>query len=499
MAYHTIAAGNPISAGQEHIFRWHLARIMSGVRLPWKERALLEADVRRAVCYYLMETQLSVEEAFERIGPGIFGSFYAPANPDEWYPLDSAAKVYPLSMTRSRMSIFRIAANMDEKVVPEILQLALLSVMKRFPTFATTLKRGIFWHYLDARRKRFVAEKEYSIPCAPIKLNTIKDQVFRLTYFNNRIALEVFHCVTDGYGGMVFLRTLLAEYLSLLGQPTDVSDGIFDLAESPAKEELADAFPLTAPSDKSTGYGNGRAIQIKGKRAAVQPAQVLHFSMPAVEIGAAAKRFGTSVTVFVLSSMFLAAKASCRETKGAFRIQLPVNMRQYYPVRTLRNFSMYAIISIPFGEVGTLGDLIPKVAEQVKEKTSVELLDGMAASTMKLVRHPWLRHTPLSLKGLIISKITNNLTRRSFTAVLSNLGVEKQCFHSHVKSFEAIPGPSNSNQVGCGIISYGDTTVFSITKPTMDHSFESELYNIFSSAGIDVEVGGNNPGTNADL
>lgn len=463
--------------------------IMASVRLPRKETRLLEADIRKGIIY-LTGQSLSLDQAFQRIGDDIFGSFYVPPNSGEWYPLDSAAKVYPLSMTPARMSMFRVVANMSREVVPEMLQLALHATIKRFPTFATTLKRGVFWHYLDARRKRFVIEKEILIPCSPIKVNTVHDQVFRLVYFRKRISLELFHCVADGYGGMMFLRTLLAEYLRLLGEPQATESGILDITEPPRPEETEDGFLLADPNVESSEYGNGRAIQIKGKRARIQPAQIIHFRMPATGLVQASKKLQTSVTGFLLSSMFMAAKAASRETEGVFRIQVPVNMRQYYPSPTLRNFSMYAIISIPFDEVTTIEDIASEVEKQLKEKTARKPLDRMIAGTLNLVRNPVLQRTPLSLKGLIISRITSRLTRKSFTAVLSNLGSAPGSFGPFVESFEAVCGPSTSNQLGCGIITYGDTAVFSITKPTDDRSFESALYKLFTASGLDVTVSG---------
>ena len=472
-------------------FKKHLSEIMAEVRLPRRDFRLLEADVRKGVKYLMFNTSLTLEEAFQRIGYDIFGSFYRPPDPVEWYPLDSAAKVYPLSMTTARMSMYRISANMDREVVPELLQLALHAVIKRFPTFATIVKRGIFWHYLDARRKRFVIEKEEKIPCTPIKLDTVRDQVFRLVYFKNRVSLEVFHCVSDGYGGMMLLKTLLAEYMRMLGEPGLCKEGILNIADAPYPEELIDAFPMVDAAEEVTAYGSGRAIQIRGKHAIIQPAQIIHFQMPSADLVQTAKNLGASVTCYLLSAMFLAAKAACKKSSGVFRIQVPVNMRQYYPIPTLRNFSMYATISIPYDEVVDMEVLIPKVDRLLKEKVTKKPLDGMVANTLNLVCNPLLKRAPLFLKGFLISQITNNLSRKSFTAVLSNLGNDSGSFGSFMKSFEAIPGPSISNQVGCGIMSYSDTAVFSITKPTHDHSFEAALYKVLTSSGLTVTVSGN--------
>ena len=97
------------------------------------------------------------------------------------------------------------------------MQMALTFTMKRFPSFATTLKKGVFWHYLDTTKRRFSVEQEKDIPCQPLKVSHSGSQSFRALYWENRISVEFFHVLTDGSGGLIFLKTLVAEYLRLRG------------------------------------------------------------------------------------------------------------------------------------------------------------------------------------------------------------------------------------------------------------------------------------------
>ncbi len=63
--------------------------------------------------------------------------------PENWYPLDSAAKIYPLSMRDNLMSVYRVSCYLKEDIVAEIYQIALLFTMKRFPTFRTSVKKRL--------------------------------------------------------------------------------------------------------------------------------------------------------------------------------------------------------------------------------------------------------------------------------------------------------------------------------------------------------------------
>ena len=74
----------------------------------------------RAAALRLLSEGLTPEQAAERLDHRRLGDFYLRA-PDYWYPLDDAAKIYPMSMTDGWMSVFRLSAWLDAPVAPELL------------------------------------------------------------------------------------------------------------------------------------------------------------------------------------------------------------------------------------------------------------------------------------------------------------------------------------------------------------------------------------------
>ncbi|HOA55598.1 MAG TPA: hypothetical protein PKG75_08170 [Clostridiales bacterium] len=136
--------------------------LLRRITLPAKEKNALIEDFAKALKFYAA-SGLSVDEALERLDAKNLGGFYSrPSN--TWYPLDNAAKIYPFAMKHDYMSVFRISAYLKEDVVPEILQMALTFTIKRFPSFATTVKKGFFWHYLDTTKRRYIVEPETGVP-----------------------------------------------------------------------------------------------------------------------------------------------------------------------------------------------------------------------------------------------------------------------------------------------------------------------------------------------
>ena len=182
------------------------------IDLPRAQKRALISDFRRAA-EVLVSRGLSPAEAAARLGHERLGDFYLSA-PDYWYPLDDAAKIYPMSMTDGWMSVFRLSAYLDAPVEPSLLQLALGLTMPRFPFFATRIKRGVFWHYIDGVKRRFTVQPETELPCAPMNVAAGDSQSFRVLYYGRRVSVEFFHILTDGTGGLAFLTALLLAFMT---------------------------------------------------------------------------------------------------------------------------------------------------------------------------------------------------------------------------------------------------------------------------------------------
>lgn len=182
------------------------------IDLPRAQKRVLISDFRRAA-EVLVSRGLSPAEAAARLGHERLGDFYLSA-PDYWYPLDDAAKIYPMSMTDGWMSVFRLSAYLDAPVEPSLLQLALDLTMPLFPFFTTKIKRGVFWHYIDGVKRRFTVQPETELPCAPMNVAAGDSQSFRVLYYGRRVSVELFHILTDGTGGLAFLTALLLAFMT---------------------------------------------------------------------------------------------------------------------------------------------------------------------------------------------------------------------------------------------------------------------------------------------
>lgn len=458
-----------------------------------KEKSSMQADFERAILYYLNHG-VSLDKALQLLDVKYLGGFYA-RPPVEWFSLDDAAKIYPLSMKHGRMTLYRLAVNLKEPVVPELLQMALNFTIKRFPSFATTLKKGFFWHYLDTSKSRFFVEEERDIPCQPLKVSQSGAPAFRILYYEKRISIEIFHMLADGTGGMTFLKVLLAEYIRLTGEYVTSEDltvdgNIWDINAIPTWEEFENAFEKVPKVNVSGGFMDKSAVQMSGRLTDNRPCRLLHFKMKASSLKAVAKSYNTTVTTYLLALMFLSAKAATDQLQGEMSFQLPVNMRKFYPTKTVRNFSMYCGIRLNISQITDVEHIIEKISGQIKEKTAKEPMSAMANSATQLVKV--LKWIPLAVKQPVAKAIYGFLGDGIFTSNFSNLGVVPlpPAVAKHVECFDSVLGASIINRLTCCMVTVNDIANLTISKMTVDPSFEEKLYDLLLADGVELTVEG---------
>lgn len=471
-------------ASDQPLVKAYLTDVRARLSLSHKHTGQLLDDHLSAL-KYLTDSGLALSDAMERLRSSQLSDFYLRER-TEWYPLDHAAKIYPLSMGLKRMMVFRVSAYLRKPVVPELLQMALTYTMPRFPYFATTIKCGFFWHYSDSAMRRFAARPETKLPCAVMKLGEVASPSFRVIYYQNRISVEFFHILTDGTGAMIFLRTLLKTYLRLLGEDIPEFEGAFDLSAEPKPEEWSDDFTICDRSVASRGFADKPAMQMRGMLPYEQPNRVLHYNFSTAALIKQAREKGVTLTTLLLGYIMLACRdaAPRRAGKRKIQIQLPVNMRKFYPSKTLRNFSMYCGIRLSPVEVTSLDAILPSIAAQVAAGTAKDALDETMQLSRKLVRY--LRFVPLIMKRPIAYLLYGVLGDGMFTTTLSNLGAvavppEMQ---PHLEKFDFVLGPPILNRACCSLCSFGDRAVFTVVKNTALTAFEDSLYRHFCENGL---------------
>ena len=260
-----------------------------------------------------------------------------------WYKLDRSAIVYPTLQRRDFSSVYRLSVVLKEPIRPDILQKAVDIALVRFPTYKTAIRKGLFWRYLEPNHRPgpFVQEDIRNF-CMPMPFKAGNRYLLRIYYYGCRISLEAHHSLGDGSGGMYVLQTITAVYLRLLGH--EISDGYFvkDVEETPDPEELEDAYMKYANAKVCPKRPGEKTYRIRGTKEPFYTFNVIDGIMSVSEVMEVAKKYHASITEY-LNSVLLYALLKKQQTEfhlklKPVRIAMPVNLRRFFPSKTLRNF-----------------------------------------------------------------------------------------------------------------------------------------------------------------
>lgn len=416
------------------------------------------------------------------------------SKPDlRWVPLDNAAKIYPAARRKNWSNVFRQSVTLTEAVDTEILQSALGITVKRFPAIAARLRKGVFWYYLQQMEQAPTLTEEHSYPLVHMSKEEMRRCAFRVIAYGNRIAVEIFHSLTDGTGAMVFLKSLTAEYLEQkyrISIPCD--HGVADRRIEPPEEELEDRFPKVAGKVPASRKDTD-AWHMTGDP---EPEGFLHltcFKLPVKEALELAHRHKVTLTAFV-SGLLLLALQNLQEEKNPdpmrrkrLKVSIPINLRTLFPCNTLRNFSMYTVPEIdPRLGKYTLQEACNVVKHKMGLDFTPKYMSCVIATNVNDEKNPLIRLIPLPLKNLVMKAVFNSVGEKKACLSLSNMGqvsIPKE-MAAYVRRFDFILGVQASAPYNCGMVSYGDTVYLNFIRNTVEPELERHFYGILREVGL---------------
>ena len=301
---------------------------------------------------------------------------------------------------------------------------------------------------------------------------------------------EFFHALTDASGGMEFIKSLVSEYIRLTNVIIKDKTNIININDNPDISEFTNEFINVEKTPDAGGLYNKIATQMTGDLSKIKPCRILNFKMSSNKLREVARKYNITVTTYLLCIMFIACKSACEIYDGEFSIQVPVNMRKFYPSKTLRNFSMYCGIRLPISKIQDINSISNEVVEQLTSKSSKEEMHKMLYGTKKLISN--IKLIPLVIKQPIAKFISGIIGDLAFTSTLSNIGIINlpEEYKDYIEDMEFVLNTSTKNRATCGLVTYNDVATLSITKLTKDPSFETRIYDLLFKDGIDITVEG---------
>lgn len=416
-----------------------------------------------------------------------------------WYKLDLSAIVYPTLQRRDFSSVYRLSVVLKEPIKPELLQKAVDIALKRFPTYKTAIRKGLFWRYLEPNHRPgpFVQEDIRNF-CMPMPFKAGNRYLLRIYYYGCRISLEAHHSLGDGSGGMYVLQTITAVYLRLLGHK--ISNGFFvkDVEETPDPGELEDAYMKYANAKVCPKRPMEKTYRVRGTKEPFYTFNVIDGIMSVSEVMEVAKRYHASITEY-LNSVLLYALLQKQQTEfhlklKPVRIAMPVNLRRFFPSKTLRNFitMVYPGIDPRLGDY-TFEEIINQVHHYMRYYINEKFLRGDITTNANTQRNPFIRIVPLFIKDFVVRQFYTRVQDRYSSAGLTNMGVIKvpENMKSHIERFDIYMGQPFSSRTNCAIISFEDVLTVNFASSIVESDVERLFFKKLVEDGIHVTIESN--------
>jgi len=419
----------------------------------------------------------------------------------EWYRLDNAATLYSLISSSKEPCIFRLEVGLKKPITVKKLQLALDNIIERFPYYRVNLQRGLFWHFWNTNlaKPRIIADSVY--PCERMPITKKGIFPFRVRAYKNRIAAEFHHSITDGVGGLIFLKALTAEYLNQKGIKNPDVNAIFRPDQTPDWAEYEDAYKkfhkrsVPAPAMQSGVFP--LPFKTDHRRPFYRTTGIIDFK----DMKPVVKKLNVHVTEFLAAVLlesfqdllFAVPAAKRKKYLKPIRIMVPVNLRNIYPSRTMRNFSLFVNPEIDprLGRYG-FNDILKQVYHYMRVEVDKKYINKQIKRNIRAELHPLLRVTPLFIKKIILKLATRVYFTSVNNGVLTNLGrvTLPEALEHEIEDFQLFLPPSSSVKINLAVCSYKDKVYMNFGRIYKEPEVEKHFFRKLVKLGIHVRIKG---------
>ena len=406
---------------------------------------------------------------------------------DNWYKVDNVAKVFLATVTKRDTRTLRVSCTLKHAIDPELLQQAVLSAIQDRPQFQVRIRRGLFWHYMEDTDILPQVSEENERICPLLYVPAKAMLHYQVSYFGKRINLELFHAISDGTGAMEFLNIIVLDYLKLCypGKFDNVTihsgAAADDLTQDSFRQFFKNISFSGAPAMKKAYHPGGIKLPY-------DQLQFFEIHMSSAQVLERAKKLEVSLTSYFGAAWMLAIRDDMppRSYDLPVTVTLPVNLRNYYPSRTSRNFFNNVSVSHVYEKDITLEELAVEFDAQFKLQLSPDNIKKQMDSfeTMEYVAP--VRPLPLFVKQFAIRKGTR-MSDKKVSMVFSNLGVQRppEEVGDMVENYSAF---CSSENLFSTMSSYRGDLTLGVSSPYAGTGVVRNLVRTLSESGVEIRV-----------
>lgn len=398
--------------------------------------------------------------------------------------LDNAALAFPAATDQEDSRVFQISCEITDVVDERILREAVQEAVKQYPLFQCVLKRGNFWFYFEKAEAPLPIRKADRTVCQPLYDTKKETLLYQITYGRHVVNLEMFHALTDGTGAIEFLSAIMREYLAIAhGFERDA----FSYPTEEQQEEDSFSKYYSSGRQEAQTQKSERSSQIAGRKLEKGHMRVCEYTASAQQLLEAARRYQVSVTTY-LSAAFMCSIAGTMEEKEKRRpvtLMIPINLRKFYPSRTMTNFFGWMEIGCDFRKAPSFEQVLRHVRRRFSEDLKKEQVAARMNRYVKLEKSWVMRLVPLKVKNMVLKWGTKQGSK-NVTAIFSNMGIIKMpdSCKPYIRRFGALCSTDRLQMCAC---SYDDCFYISITSRYVDEKIQNNFFEFLEKEGITLK------------
>lgn len=397
-----------------------------------------------------------------------------------WRKLDNTAKIFSLGGNRN---VFRYSAVLNKNIDEKKLKQAVDRTLNMYPAFKVKFKTGIFWNYLEYNSLSPIITKESEIPCKKINFKKNNNYLFKVTYFKNKINIDILHVLTDGAGGIIFLKAIIYNYLSK--KEIEIKENIKNVIHDDEylknynrknNIKLVKNFPYILKGKVNKNINN-----------------TYHYTISLNDIKNISKSHNVSITEYLTAIYIYAIYLSVydKNSKKDIIITVPIDLRKYYKVDTLLNFFVCMNINphIVKNKKVTFDEILKGVNLEFKSKINDNEINGYLTKNVKLGKNIPIRLVPLFIKKIFIK--LSNIT--SSTSTLSNVGIidMDEKLKKNIKNIYALVMPGSTQKIKCTVCSYNNNLNITINSNIDDNLFQKKFLKLLKNNFKNIKIESN--------
>ena len=416
----------------------------------------------------------------------------------DWLRLDNAAKIYPASDNDVTPAVFRVSVRLRERIRVQAMQASLDAIVARTPYYQVFLRKGFFWYFLQRHDRSLRLEPWPQTLLSQISLHRRQEQLIHVYVRGGTIAADFSHVLTDGYGAMRFLGSVVVNYLSRIGKHIDPGDHLLRPGDEIPVSEYEDAFQeLYRPGvpkapDLKPAYHVGGIPLLRGYRSTTG-------TMPLRSALATAKSFGGTLTEYIVSAYIQSIKAVHDEQQAhlikpkhhLIRIEVPVNMRRLHPSQTMRNFSLFVSpgIDLRLGD-WSFEEIHKRVHHEMGMQVQPQELAQQIARNVGGERSRFVQIIPRAIKDAYLGYLRRTIGDRTYSGVVSNLGrfLLPDEAAEHVEEVGFLLGANTAYKTNCSVISFADRLSVTFGSVIQNRAIERGVFRRLAADGIPVTI-----------